>query len=54
MVNRSFLYIAAALVLLVSCGQKQEAGEPQVIPQPTFLQRTEGSFCIDRSLNVKN
>ena len=52
MVNRSFLYIAAALVLLVSCGQKQEAGEPQVIPQPTFLQRTEGSFCIDRNTPV--
>ena len=52
MANRSFLYIAAALVLLVSCGQKQEAGEPQVIPQPTFLQRTEGSFCIDRNTPV--
>lgn len=49
---KRFFYIVAAAVLLVSCGKMQEAGEPQVIPQPNLLQRTEGSFTIDRNTPV--
>ena len=38
--------------MLASCAQKQEAGEPQIIPEPSFIERTEGSFRIDKNIPV--
>ena len=51
-VNKVKYIVISAVLLLASCGQKQEAGEPQVIPQPAFLQRLEGSFEIGRKTPV--
>ena len=51
-VNKVKYIVISAVLLLASCGQKQEAGEPQIIPQPAFLQRLEGSFEIGRKTPV--
>ena len=51
-VNKVKYIVISAVLLLASCGQKQEAGEPQVIPQPAFQQRLEGSFEIGRKTPV--
>ncbi|MBR5042554.1 MAG: family 20 glycosylhydrolase [Bacteroidales bacterium] len=50
--NKVKYIVISAVLLLASCGQKQEAGEPQIIPQPAFLQRLEGSFEIGRKTPV--
>ena len=40
------------LLVAAACSAKQELREPQVVPQPASLQRTEGSFRIDRKVPV--
>jgi hexosaminidase len=40
------------LLVAAACSAKQELREPQVVPQPASLQRTEGSFRIDRNVPV--
>ena len=50
MVSRRGLIILA--VLLVSCAKVQGPAEPQIIPQPGFLQMSEGSFRIDKSTTL--
>ena len=40
------------LLVAAACTAKQELREPQVVPQPASLQRTEGSFRIDRNVPV--
>ena len=51
-VNKVKYIVISAVLLLASCGQKQEAGEPQIIPQLAFLQRLDGSFEIGRKTPV--
>ncbi|MBQ6556468.1 MAG: glycoside hydrolase family 20 zincin-like fold domain-containing protein, partial [Bacteroidales bacterium] len=50
MVSRRGLIILA--VLLVSCAKVQGPSEPQIIPQPGFLQMSEGSFRIDKGTTL--
>ena len=40
------------MLVAAACTAKQELREPQVVPQPASLQRTEGSFRIDRKVPV--
>ena len=40
------------MLVAAACSAKQELREPQVVPQPASLQRTEGSFRIDRKVPV--
>ena len=40
------------MLVAAACTAKQELREPQVVPQPASLQRTEGSFRIDRNVPV--
>ena len=52
MILKKYIFVAAVLLLAVACTAKQELREPQVVPQPASLQRTEGSFRIDRNVPV--
>ncbi len=52
MILKKYIFVAAVLLLAVACTAKQELREPQVVPQPASLQRTEGSFRIDRKVPV--
>ena len=40
------------ILLVASCARPQEAREPQIIPQPAFIQTADGVFTIDRNTPV--
>ena len=52
MILKKYIFVAAVLLVAAACSAKQELREPQVVPQPASLQRTEGSFRIDRKVPV--
>ena len=52
MILKKYIFVAAVLLVAAACTAKQELREPQVVPQPASLQRTEGSFRIDRNVPV--
>ena len=40
------------ILLVASCARPQEAREPQIIPQPGFIQTADGVFTIDRNTPI--
>ena len=40
------------ILFVASCARPQEAREPQIIPQPAFIQTADGVFTIDRNTPV--
>ena len=40
------------ILLVASCARPQEAREPQIIPQPAFIQTADGVFTIDRNTPI--
>ncbi|MBO4671979.1 MAG: family 20 glycosylhydrolase [Bacteroidales bacterium] len=49
---RNRLITLASVLLLAACAGRQEVQEPQIVPQPAHLERTEGTFTFDKSLPV--
>ena len=48
----SRLIALCGILLVASCARPQEAREPQIIPQPAFIQTADGVFTIDRNTPV--
>jgi hexosaminidase len=48
----SRLIALCGILLVASCARPQEAREPQIIPQPAFIQTADGVFTIDRNTPI--